>query len=150
MTGWRIGYAMADAALLKTMQNVGVVQTLSVNTMVQRAAEYALNNCDCEAERISAIFRKRVTRGYELFSGIPGIKCSRPCGSFYLFLDVSGTGMSGEEFGVKMLKEGKVVLIPGDSFGPHCGCYVRIACTVSEKQMEEAARRIRRVLQQIS
>ena len=146
MTGWRIGYAMADSALLKTMQNVAVVQTLSVNTMVQKAAEYALNNCDCEAERISAIFRNRVTRGYEFFSKLPGIKCSRPGGSFYLFLDVTDTGMSGEDFAVKMLKEAKVVTIPGDSFGPHCGNYVRIACTVSEELMEEASKRIRRVL----
>ena len=54
--------------------------------------------------------------------------------------------MSGEDFAVKMLKEAKVVTIPGDSFGPHCGNYVRIACTVSEELMEEASKRIRRVL----
>ena len=146
MTGWRLGYAMGDPEILKTMQVLGVVQTVCPNTMVQRASEYALNCCSGEVKTITGLFRGRAAAAYEAFSRLPGVRTVRPGGSFYLFLDVSGTGLSGSEFAVKMLTEAKVVTIPGDSFGPDCGDYVRIACTVSEEKLRAAAQSIGRVL----
>ena len=146
MTGWRIGYAMGDAGFLKTMQIIGVVQTISVNTMVQMASEFALRNCDARVREIADLFSRRVASAYEAFSAIPGIRTIRPGGSFYLFLDVLGTGMDGTDFAVRMLRDAGVVVIPGDSFGPHCGGYVRIACTVCEEKMREAAGRIKNSL----
>ena len=146
MTGWRLGYAMGDQELLRTMQVIGVVQTVCPSTMVQRASEYALRSCDGEIKEITELFRRRVACACEAFSALPGIKTVRPRGSFYLFIDVSGTGLSGEEFAVKMLEEARVVTIPGVSFGPDCGGYVRIACTVSEEKLREAAERIGKVL----
>lgn len=146
MTGWRIGYAMSDPAVLKAMQITGVVQTISVNTMVQKASEFAIRNCDARVNEISEHFRRRVKSANEIFSALPGVKTTEPGGSFYLFLDVSGTGMSGEQFALKILREAGVVTIPGDSFGPHCLDYIRIACTVSEERMQEAANRIKKLL----
>jgi len=146
MTGWRIGYAMGDAGFLKTMQIIGVVQIISVNTMVQMASEFALRNCDARVREIADLFSRRVASAYEAFSAIPGIRTIRPGGSFYLFLDVLGTGMDGTDFAVRMLRDAGVVVIPGDSFGPHCGGYVRIACTVCEEKMREAAHRIKDIL----
>jgi len=146
MTGWRLGYAMGDPSILKTMQVIGVVQTVCPNTMVQRASEFALSCCDGEVKTITELFKGRAAAAYEAFSKLPGIKTVRPSGSFYLFLDVSDTGLSGEEFAVKMLEEAKVVTIPGDSFGPDCTGCVRIACTVSEAKLREAAERIAEIL----
>lgn len=145
MTGWRIGYAMGSSVILKAMQVTGVPQTISVNTMVQRASEYALDNCDDIVREISSLFRDRVKFTYEKFRNLPGIKTAEPKGSFYLFLDVSETGMDGEEFADKVLKEAGVVTIPGASFGPGCGNYVRIACTVPVVMLEEASQRIRNI-----
>jgi len=146
MTGWRIGYAMGPHVLLKAMQLTGVPHTISVNTMVQRASEFALDNCDDIVREISSLFRDRVNFSYEKFRNLPGIKTAEPKGSFYLFLDVSETGMDGEEFADKVLKEAGVVTIPGASFGPGCGNYVRIACTVPVDMIEEASQRIRNIL----
>ena len=146
MTGWRIGYAMGSPAILKAMQVTGVPQTISVNTMVQKASEFALNNCDDAVGEITSLFKKRVKFAYEKFKDLPGIKTAEPKGSFYLFLDVSGAGMDGEEFADRALREAKVVTIPGASFGPGCGNYVRIACTVSEEMLEEASQRILKIL----
>ena len=146
MTGWRIGYAMGSPLILKAMQVTGVPQTISVNTMVQKASEVALNNCDGTVEEIRSLFRKRVKFAYEKFKDLPGIKTAEPKGSFYLFLDVSGAGMDGEEFADRALREAKVVTIPGASFGPDCGDYVRIACTVPEDMLEAASLRIRKML----
>lgn len=146
MTGWRIGYAMGPPVLLRAMQVTGVPHTISVNTMVQRASEFALNNCDEIIGEITSLFRDRVKFSYEKFKNMPGIKTTEPDGSFYLFLEVSGTGMDGEEFAEKALKEAGVVTIPGASFGPHCKNYIRIACTVPEEMLEEASQRIRNML----
>ena len=146
MTGWRIGYAMGSPAILKAMQVTGVPQTISVNTMVQKASEFALNNCDDAVGEITSLFKKRVKFAYEKFKDLPGINTAEPKGSFYLFLDVSGAGMDGEEFADRALREAKVVTIPGASFGPGCGNYVRIACTVSEEMLEEASQRILKIL----
>jgi len=147
MTGWRIGYAMSGASMLNVMQVIGVVHTISVNTMVQEASEYAIRNCNTRINEIVDLFRKRVHYAAEVFGSLPGIRTAVPHGSFYLFLDVSGTGMNGELFAVKMLKDAGVVLIPGDSFGPDCRDYVRIACTVPEDRMQEAADRMMKILQ---
>ena len=146
MTGWRIGYAMGSHVFLKAMQVTGVPHTISVNTMVQRASEFALDNCDDIVREISSLFRDRVSFSYEKFKHLPGIKTAEPKGSFYLFLDVSGTGMDGEEFADKALREAGVVTIPGSSFGPHCKNYIRTACTVPEEMLEEASQRIRNIL----
>lgn len=146
MTGWRIGYAMGSPLILKAMQVTGVPQTISVNTMVQKASEFALNNCDDAVGEISSLFGKRVKFAYEKFNDLPGIKTAEPKGSFYLFLDVSGTGMDGEEFADRALGEAKVVTIPGASFGSDCGDHVRIACTVPEDMLEAASLRIRKML----
>jgi len=146
MTGWRIGYAMGSPEILRAMQVTGVPHTISVNTMVQKASEFALNNCDDAVSEITTLFEKRVKFAYEKFRDLPGIRTSEPKGSFYLFLDVSGTGMDGEEFADRALKEAKVVTIPGASFGQNCGNYVRIACTVSEEMLDEASQRILKIL----
>jgi len=146
MTGWRIGYAMGSPTILRAMQVTGVPQTISVNTMVQKASEFALNNCEDAVGEITSLFKKRVKTAYEKFKDVPGIKTAEPKGSFYLFLDVSGTGMDGEEFADRALREAKVVTIPGASFGPDCRNYVRIACTVPEEMLEEASLRIRKML----
>lgn len=146
MTGWRLGYAMGSPALLRAMQVTGVCHTLSVNTMVQRASEFALNNCDGKLKEIASLFKDRVKFAYENFKSLPGIKTVEPKGSFYLFLDVSGTGLDGEEFADKVLKEAGVVTIPGGSFGPHCKNYIRIACTVPKEMLKEASQRIKKIL----
>lgn len=146
MTGWRVGYAMGPSPILRAMQVTGVVQTLSVSSMVQRASEYAMNNCDEKLREITLLFRERMEFSYRNFCSLPGIKVARPGGSFYLFLDVTKTGMDGESFSEKALKEAGVITIPGVSFGPHCGNYVRIACTVPEELLGEAALRIEKML----
>lgn len=149
MTGWRIGYVMGDTSVLKVMQTIGVVQTISVNTMAQRASEFAIRSCGKRVDEIASLFRSRVKYAYEAFGSIPGVKTSEPGGSFYLFLNVSGTGMDGGQFALKILEEAGVVLIPGDSFGPHCGDYVRIACTAPEATLMEAAKRVRHSLRSV-
>lgn len=146
MTGWRIGYAMGPAEIIKTMQVIGAPQTICVNTMVQEASEFAIRNCDKRIESMVSLFEKRVQFASELFASIPGLKITKPSGSFYLFIDVAGTGMNGEEFAVKMLEEAGVVTVPGLSFGPHCANYIRVACTVSNETMQEAVERIKAVL----
>lgn len=146
MCGWRIGYAMGPEELLKPMDLLAIVQTLSVNGMVQCAAEYALNEGRDVERNIVELYRCRTHFAASLAEKLPGVDAVPPRGAFYLFADVSGTGMDGETFALRMLDEGGVALTPGIAFGEGCGHFIRIACTLDEKRLEEAFSRMEKIL----
>lgn len=149
MTGWRIGYTMCDKSMKDILQAIGAPHIIGVNTMVQKAAEFALNNCDNRVREISELFKKRVEYAAKEFAKVPGMQVTPAGGGFYLFPNISATGMTGEQFSLEMLHKAKVALIPGESFGPHCSDYVRIACTVSEEKLGEAANRMAEVMKKL-
>jgi len=146
MCGWRIGYAMGPEELLKPMDLLAIVQTLSVNSMVQRAAEFALSEAQDAERAIVDTYRRRTRHAASLARELPGVNAALPKGAFYLFADISGTGMNGDAFALRMLEEAGVALIPGIAFGETCGDFIRIACTVDEKKLEEAFSRMAAVL----
>jgi len=146
MCGWRIGYAMGPEELLKPMDLLAIVQTLSVNSMVQRAAEFALSEAQDAEHAIVDTYRRRTRYAASLARELPGVDAAPPRGAFYLFADISGTGMNGDAFALRMLEEAGVALTPGIAFGETCGDFIRIACTVDEKKLEEAFSRMAAVL----
>ena len=73
--------------------------------------------------------------------GLPAVE---PFGAFYAFPDISGTGLSSEEFSERLLREQQVAVIPGSAFGPSGEGYVRAALATSYEQLEEALVRIER------
>lgn len=87
-----------------------------------------------------AEFAKRRDLVFQLISAIPGVKCIRPQGAFYLLCDVSSFGMSSEEFCNRLLAENKLAAIPCCSFGAEGQIRLSYAC--SEATIREAARRL--------
>jgi aspartate/methionine/tyrosine aminotransferase len=146
MCGWRIGYALGPEELIRPMDLLAIVQTLSVNGMVQRAAEHALAEAGDFERSLVELYRGRTAFAAEAAGRLPGVRAERPKGAFYLFADVSGTGMDGETFALRMLDEAGVVSVPGVAFGEDCGRYVRFACTVPNERMREACGRMAAVL----
>lgn len=147
MTGWRLGYAMGPEKLIRTMDVLGTVQTLGVNTMTQYAAIHALKNGGPFRCRLVSLFRKRVHFAGKLLARLPGLKVYPAKGSFYLFVDIGETGLDGERFAKLLLDEASVVVVPGKAFGKSCGNFIRIACTVSDETMTRACQRIAKTLQ---
>lgn len=74
---------------------------------------------------------------------IPGIKIIPGEGSFYLFVDISGTGYSSEDFAMNLLKEKKVAVIPGDAFGLTGSGFIRVAFTVNTDSIREGTQRMK-------
>lgn len=146
MTGWRIGFAIAPPALIAAMENINQGVIFSPPTISQRAALHAIHLKDQVQPALIETMRKRAEVAYQAFSSINGIRCLEPAGGMYIFPNVTGTGMSSREFADFVLEKADVRVIVGDGFGQAGVGHVRIALTVSEEKLVEAAERIKRVL----
>lgn len=142
MTGWRIGYAIGPAPLIKVMSLIGANQTYGVNAPTQRAALYALEHHDAKMEERARVFRDRLAYVAKRLNAMKGVRCAEPEGAFYLFPDIRGTGADSERFAWGLLEKGRVATLPGSAFGACGEGYVRIACTRSMEMLEKGMDRM--------
>ena len=138
MTGWRIGYVFAPKNVINTMCVNSSYQTYGVNTLAQKGACYALNTQDAKVKERSLIFAERMKFVEAQLNSMKGVKCHPAEGAFYLFPDISGTGLSSEDFTWKLLNSKKVAVLPGNAFGATGEGYLRIACTQSMEVLKQA------------
>nr|BBH92578.1 aminotransferase [Thermogemmatispora argillosa] len=145
MTGWRIGYVAAPAALLEAMLKVHQYAIMCASTIAQVAALEALRHGEEDVQAMHAEYARRRRMFVDGLNRI-GLPTCEPRGAFYAFPCVAQTGMSDEEFAEKLLLEEHVAVVPGSSFGA-CGAgYVRCAYCTAYDQLEEALRRMERFL----
>jgi len=150
MTGWRVGFAGGPASLIKAMVNMQGNSTSGVAGPSQAAAVAALNGPqDLLAER-AAIYRARRDLAVDALNQIPGLRCHRPEGAFYVFPSVAGllgkTTPAGrllatdEDVTFALLDEAHVAVVQGSAFGmsPH----IRISTATSEQKLATACGRI--------
>ena len=142
MTGWRIGYVFAPQNVINVMCVLSSFQTYGVNTLSQKAAAYAMNTQDEKVRERAGIFGERLRFVAEKLNAMKGVKCHKAEGAFYLFPDISGTGLTSEEFTWRLLNEAKVAVLPGSAFGQTGEGYVRIACTQSMETLTESMSRM--------
>jgi len=117
MTGWRLGYACSPPALTAAMMKIHQYSMLCAPIMSQMAAIEALKQGADAYEPMRQSYEERrnfvVRRLNEM-----GLHCFNPGGAFYVFPDVSSTGLSGKEFAMKLLEDQSVAVVPGGAFGP--------------------------------
>ena len=142
MTGWRVGYLFAPQNVINTMCVLSSFQTYGVNALSQKAAAYAMNTQDEKVKERARIFGERMKFVASKLNAMKGVKCRTPEGAFYLFPDISGTGLNSEEFTWRLLNESKVAVIPGSAFGQTGEGYIRIACTQSMETLNESMNRM--------
>ncbi len=135
MTGWRIGYLFAPQNVINTMCVLSSFQTYGVNTLSQKAAAYAMNTQDEKVKARAKIFGERMKAVASRLNQMKGVKCADAEGAFYLFPNISGTGLTSEEFTWQLLNEAHVAVLPGSAFGESGEGYVRIACTLSMEDL---------------
>ncbi|MGY6530934.1 MAG: pyridoxal phosphate-dependent aminotransferase [Cyanobacterium sp.] len=117
MTGWRVGYIAAPTEIIKAMVKVQGHSTSNVCTFAQYGAIAALNSSqDCVNTMLEAFTQRRKAM-YEAVSSIPHISTPIPQGAFYLFVDISTTGLTSLDFCKQLLQEENVATIPGIAFG---------------------------------
>lgn len=141
MTGWRLGYACGPEPVIKQMTKIHQYAIMCAPTTSQYAAVEALKNCDEEVEYMCTEYdhRRRVmVNGFREM----GLSCFEPLGAFYVFPNITATGLSSEEFVTKLLYEKKVAVVPGTAFG-ECGeGFIRCSYAYSIKNIEKALERI--------
>ncbi len=141
MTGWRMGYACADAEIMKQMVKIHQFAIMSAPTTSQFAAVEALKNGDADVTRMRNQYDARRRLMVNGFNKI-GLTCFEPKGAFYAFPSIKSTGLSSDEFCEQLLKKHNVAVIPGSAFG-RCGDgYIRASYCYSVEHIEEALRRI--------
>jgi len=145
MTGWRVGYACAPAALTDAMMRIHQYAIMCAPTVAQEAAFDALRNGEEEMIRMRESYRER--RDF-FVAGLndAGLKCLMPKGAFYAFPSVAATGLSCEDFATKLLEAERVAVVPGTAFGPSGEGFVRCCYATAREDLEEALVRIGRFL----
>lgn len=146
MTGWRIGYVLANetytASIIKLQQNIAA----SVPSITQYAALEAFSNPEKYIKPIKDIFADRRECILRELAKIPGIKYSIPQGTFYVFIDISSTGLKSKEFCFSLLEKEHVALVPGIAYGECFDNYVRLAYTLDVKVLKEGISRLSRFI----
>lgn len=141
MTGWRLGYAMGPAPLMAAMLKIHQYAIMCAPTTSQFAAVEALRSCDDDVEAMREEYNHRRRVMVKGFRDM-GLSCFEPMGAFYVFPNISSTGMTSEEFAMKLLEEEKVAVVPGTAFG-ECGQgFIRCSYAYSIKNIEIALKRI--------
>lgn len=143
MTGWRLGFAVGPAEVMKQMLKVHQFAIMSSPTTSQCAAIEALKHGDEDIERMKEEYdcRRRVI--VDGFNRI-GLHCFEPEGAFYVFPSVQSTGLSSDTFSEKLLYTQKVAVIPGSAFGKSGEGFVRCSYAYSIKNIQKALERIDR------
>ena len=145
MTGWRLGFALGPAELIKQMTKLHQYAIMSAPTMAQYAAIEAVNHGDQDIEEMRAQYDMRRRLVVDSFNAM-GLPCFEPEGAFYVFPDIRSTGLSSEEFCKRLIYSERVAIVPGNAFG-ECGeGFVRVAYSNSLKNITEALSRIERFL----
>ncbi len=143
MTGWRLGYAVVPPSLIGTVGQL-IINTVScAPTFVQVGAVAALTGPQDDVDAMVTEFRARRDLIVAGLNAIPGIRCATPVGAFYVFPDVSGTGLAGAELAERLLHEAGVCVLAGTAFGEHGGDHIRISYATSRANLTEALARIR-------
>lgn len=142
MTGWRIGYGVMPFELAESVSRLVTNSVSCTASFTQMAALEALSGPQDEAYEMVAEFKKRRGIIVSGLNSIEGIQCATPQGAFYAFPNVTGTGMSSHDFADRLLAEGGVACLPGESFGEYGDGFVRFSFANSTENIEKALERI--------
>ena len=141
MTGWRLGYACGPAPVIKAMTKIHQYGIMCAPTTSQYAAVEAMRSCDDEVEYMRNEYNHRRRIMVNAFREM-GLSCFEPLGAFYVFPNISSTGLSSEEFATQLLYEEKVAVVPGTAFGESGEGFIRCSYAYSIKSIEKALERI--------
>ena len=141
MTGWRMGYLCAPAPLSAQMLKLHQFGIMSSPTTAQFAAIEAMRNGDEDVQMMRAEYNRR--RRY-LTSGLRalGMPCFEPEGAFYVFPNISGFGLTSEQFCQRLLTEFDVAIVPGGAFGACGEGFARISYAYSVEHISKALDRM--------
>jgi aspartate aminotransferase len=147
MTGWRLGYAIVPSWLNLAFGRLIINTVSGATTFAQVGAVEAIAGPQDEVDRMVAEFKARRDLVVDGLNALPGVACLRPDGAFYVFPQISGTGLTGAELADRLLLEGGVSVLAGTAFGQVGVNHIRLSYATSRENIEEALRRMRTVIE---
>ncbi|MEW6156461.1 MAG: pyridoxal phosphate-dependent aminotransferase [Verrucomicrobiota bacterium] len=142
MTGWRLGFLAAPEPIAKAIDAVQSHSTSNPTSFAQKGAVAALTGPQDHLPKWLAEYSRRRSYAHQKLNGIPGISCVNAKGAFYLFPNISGTGLKSTEFCARLLEQEKVAAVPGIAFG--ADDYIRISYATSMANIEKGLDRVDR------
>ena len=149
MTGWRIGWAVGPAEVIRYMGNLFAGMLFGLPPFIQDAAVEALTASLGEADIMRAHYKARRDLVYEHLQDAPKVSCHLPEGGMYMMLDIRETGLEAREFAARLLEQERVALLPGDAFGPGGAGHLRLSLVEREEVLIEACERTVRFAQTV-
>lgn len=149
MTGWRVGYCLAPKPIIAQMQKIQEFMLSCVNTPAQFAAIEALTGPTEAYAYMNEQYKERRSIMVGRINKIDKISCVMPKGAFYVFMNIKETGLTSDEFAIRLLNEQRVVVSPGDCFGSMGEGYVRLSYASSVENIHKGFDRIDRFVQDL-
>ena len=147
MTGWRVGYLAGPIELIKATNTIQGHSTSNVCTFAQYGAIAALESSQESVEKMRQAFAQRRQVIFELLDAVPGISCIKPDGAFYMFVNISKTGMNSLEFCDALLEQQQVAVIPGIAFG--ADDHIRLSYATDLGTIKKAVERLDKFVRSI-
>ncbi|TAM92669.1 MAG: pyridoxal phosphate-dependent aminotransferase [Jatrophihabitans sp.] len=153
MTGWRVGWMIGPADVIKAATNLQSHATSNVNNVAQRAAVAAVSGDLSAVARMRAAFDRRRATIVSMLSDIPGVLCPEPLGAFYAYPSVKGllgtplrgkVAQSSAELAGIILDEVEVAVVPGEAFGTPG--YLRMSYALGDDDLAEGVGRIAKLV----
>ena len=149
MTGWRVGWAVAPAALAAHMETLAGCMLFGSPPFIQDAAAFALERGNGEVAAIRETYLRRLDAVCARLEGMEKIAFHRPQGGMFLMPDIRATGLSAYDFALGLLEHEGVSVTPGDGFGPSGAGHVRLSLSADEAHLAEACNRLERYLSRL-
>jgi aspartate/methionine/tyrosine aminotransferase len=146
MTGWRLGCVIGPEQLIEKMSLLLQTTSSCVSPFIQRAGIEAIRGPQDTVRRMIQEYKERRDLLVSGLNELPGIKCISPGGAFYVFPNITKTGMDDETFAKYMLEDAGVALLPGSNFGVNGKGFVRLCYANSKENIREGLARMKRVL----
>jgi aminotransferase len=143
MTGWRVGYLLANKDLITEMFKVHQTNVGTVTSISQAAAVTALTLDNDNPQKFVEIFEKRRNFIIGCLDKM-GAEYVHPNGAFYVFVSIKNFGVSSWDFSLWLLKKYKLAVVPGSAFSKHAEGYVRISYAANTKILKAAMERLKR------
>lgn len=140
MTGWRVGYLAASAEIIKAVSTIQGHSTSNVCTFAQYGAISALESSQDCVEQMRQAFIERRQVMLNRLNDIPELVCAKPDGAFYMFVNISKTGLNSLEFCKALLETQQVAAIPGVAFG--ADDHVRLSYATDRTSIEKGMDRL--------
>jgi aspartate aminotransferase len=140
MTGWRLGFLAAPEPIAKAIDAIQSHSTSNPCSFAQKGGVAALTGSQAHLPGWLAEYAKRRTRAWEMLNAMPGVSCVNSKGAFYLFPNISKTGLKSADFCARLLEQEKVAAVPGIAFG--ADDYIRISYATSLANIEKGLGRM--------